>query len=67
MKIFIILAFTITIVLSVYTSTHIKEMGYKINGDNQPIKPVLKAISTSCNNVPLGQAPYNWQGISVFI
>lgn len=42
-------------------------MGYKINGDNQPIKPVLKAISTSCNNVPLGQAPYNWQGISVSI
>jgi vitellogenic carboxypeptidase-like protein len=28
-----------------------------------PTKPILKAVSTSCNNVALGAAPYNYSGV----
>jgi hypothetical protein len=48
---------------ALYTSDHFTEQGYDMKAPIKPIKPILKAVSTSCNNVALGTDPYKYDGV----
>jgi vitellogenic carboxypeptidase-like protein len=63
MKILLLAALVVAISCGLYTSDHFAKQGIDVRSPIPPINPILKTVSTSCNNVALGTSPYNYDGV----
>lgn len=63
MKILLLAALVAIVSCGLYTSDHFAKQGIDVKAPIPPVKPVLKTVSTSCNNVALSTSPYNYKGV----